>query len=89
MTIIQTTPEQLAELLDNRLEKRFEALRRDLSSQHANDELLSREQACDFLQITSSTLWDWTNKNKVQAYGIGNRRYYKRSELMEALTLKK
>lgn len=50
------------------------------------DVLLTREDTCKFLSIDSSTLWAWTNKGKVKAYGIGNRRYYKRSELLECLT---
>lgn len=49
------------------------------------EQLLTREQTCEFLQIDSSTLWHWTNKGKVKAYGIGNRRYYKRAELLESL----
>ena len=53
---------------------------------HNPDELLTREQTCEFLQIDSSTLWHWTNKGKVTAYGIGgNRRYYKKAELLESL----
>jgi excisionase family DNA binding protein len=49
------------------------------------DELLTRTETCKYLQIDSSTLWAWTNKGKVRAYGIGNRRYYKRAELLESL----
>ena len=49
------------------------------------DELLTRTETCKFLQIDSSTLWHWTNKGKVIAYGIGNRRYYKKAELLESL----
>lgn len=49
------------------------------------DELLTREQTCKFLQIDSSTLWRYTNEGKITAYGIGNRRYYKKAELLDAL----
>lgn len=49
------------------------------------DELLTRKETCKFLQIDSSTLWHWTNKGKVTAYGIANRRYYKKAELLESL----
>jgi len=53
---------------------------------HNPDELLTREETCKYFQIDSSTLWHWTNKGKVTAYGIGNRRYYKKTELLESLT---
>tara|TARA_B110000037_G_scaffold87402_1_gene103561 strand:- start:1532 stop:1816 length:285 start_codon:yes stop_codon:yes gene_type:complete len=52
---------------------------------HNPDELLTRTETCKFLQIDSSTLWHWTNKGKVKAYGIANRRYYKKAELLESL----
>lgn len=35
---------------------------------------------------SASTLWKWEKEGKIQSYGIGGKRYYKRSELMEALT---
>ncbi|REE24718.1 helix-turn-helix protein [Winogradskyella pacifica] len=62
------------------------SLSQNLTSRNFNDELLSRKDACELLQIDSSTLWHWTNKGKVKAYSISNRRYYKRSELIDCLT---
>lgn len=85
---LQTTPEQLAELISEGVKSQIQDLKNELTSKNANDELLTREETCKLLKINSSTLWDWTNKGKVRAYGIGNRRYYKRSELIEALTPK-
>jgi len=56
-----------------------------LQNQPDAEDLLTRKEACKLLQIDSSTLWNWTNKGRVTAYGIANRRYYKRSELMKSL----
>ena len=83
------TQEQLGNLIDEKLKTQLEQLKKDLNSKKADDELLTRKEACEFLKIDSSTLWHWTNKGKVTAYGIANRRYYKRSELLESLTQKK
>ena len=85
LQFIQTTPEQLSELINDGVKYQLEDLKKQLLNQNANDELLTRKEACELLQIDSSTLWHWTNKGKVRAYGISNRRYYKRSELIEAL----
>lgn len=30
---------------------------------------------------SSSTLWQWEQKGKIKSYGIGGKRFYKRSEL--------
>jgi len=82
---IQTSPEKLTEAISKVVEKQLLALKEQLLRKDANDELLTRKEACEFLQIDQSTLWHWTNKGKVIAYGIANRRYYKRSELNESL----
>lgn len=58
------------------------------SKEHLNekpDELLTRDDACSLLKISKTSLWKWTKKRKIIAYGMGNRVYYKRSELMESL----
>lgn len=82
---LQTSPQQLADLISESVKNQLEVLKKDLNSQQANDELLTRAEACEFLKIEQTTLYHWTNKGKVKAFGIGNRRYYKRSELLESL----
>jgi hypothetical protein len=79
------SPEQFKELMTNVFKTQLEDFKNNFNT-HNPDELLTREQTCEFLQIDSSTLWHWTNKGKVTAYGIGNRRYYKKAELLECLT---
>jgi hypothetical protein len=89
LQFIQTTPEELAELIIKGVKSQLEDFKKEFSSQNANEDLLTRKEACEFLKIDSSTLWAWTNKGKVFSYGIANRRYYKRSELLESLKLVK
>ena len=48
-------------------------------------ELLTRKEAAEFLKVDLSTLWNWSKKGILSSYGIGNRVYYKRSEIEEAL----
>ena len=83
------TSEQLSELINEGVKCQLDNFQKNLTSQKANDDLLTRLEACEFLKINSSTLWHWTNAGKVKAYGISNRRYYKRSELLESLIQKK
>ena len=84
LQFIQTTPEALADLIKEGVKSQLAELKKDLQT-HNPDELLSRDEVCKLLQIDSSTLWHWTNKGKITAYGIGNRRYYKKTELLESL----
>lgn len=73
----------LKEAVNSELQKLIDFSRLERS----NDEerLLTREQACELLQIDPSTLWHWQNKGKIQGYAICNRRYYKYHEIMESL----
>lgn len=48
-------------------------------------ELLTRQETADFLKINISTLWHWTRKGRLTSYGIGNRVYYKRSEVEKSI----
>lgn len=84
LQLIQITPEDLAELIKQDIKTQFENFQKNFQSSETS-ELLTRQEACDFLKIDSSTLWHWTNKGKVKAYGIANRRYYKKSELLDCL----
>lgn len=85
---IQTTPNELAELINNGVKTQLENLKKQLDLNN-QEELLTRQEACDLLKIDSSTLWHWTKKGKVTCYGIANRRYYKRSEIMNRLIVLK
>lgn len=86
LQLINTTPQQLADLIKEGVKSELQELKKELLAKEANDDLLTREQAAEFLQINLSTLWHWGQKGRIKAYGIsGSRRYYKRSELMEAL----
>jgi len=83
----ELTIEQLQQLIGSSVKNGICELRKEQLIKNYNEELMTRDETCQFLKIDSSTLWAWTNKGKVKAYGIGARRYYKRSELMECLTL--
>lgn len=48
-------------------------------------ELLTREETAEYLKISLSTLWHWSKKGILPSYGIGNRVYYKRSEIESCL----
>ncbi|WP_425076179.1 helix-turn-helix domain-containing protein [Psychroserpens sp. S379A] len=77
---------ELTSLINQGLKTQLDDLSRKLLNKEDQTELLTRTEACELLKIDSSTLWAWTNKGKVKAYGISNRRYYKRTELIECLT---
>ena len=83
------TVEQLQQLIGTSVKNGIVELQKELQTKDNSEELMTREETCQFLKIDSSTLWAWTNNGKVKAYGIGARRYYKKTEIMECLTLLK
>jgi hypothetical protein len=88
--LIQTlTVEQLQQLIGTSVRNGIIELQKEIQTKDNSEELMTREETCQFLKIDSSTLWAWTNNGKVKAYGIGARRYYKKTEIMECLTLLK
>ncbi|WP_188050716.1 AlpA family transcriptional regulator [Flavobacterium sp. GP15] len=85
-----TTPEAIAKTVCDMFESRFEDLKKNLLNQTENDDLLTREQVLELLQINASTLWHWQNKGRITVHKFANKCYYKRSEIMASLiTLKK
>ena len=88
--LLQTlTVEQLQQLIGTSVKNGILELQKELQTKDNSEELMTRDETCKFLKIDSSTLWAWTNNGKVKAYGIGARRYYKKTEIMECLTLLK
>lgn len=57
------------------------------SSSKSNDEskLLTREETAEMLSISLTTLWDYTRKDIIPAFRIGNKIRYKKSDVLEAL----
>jgi excisionase family DNA binding protein len=74
--------EELGDLIGKSLE---EVIKNNPFNHLPDQELLTREEACMLLKVNSSTLWRWTNKGTVTAYGIGSRRFYKKEELLSSL----
>lgn len=77
------SPEQITSL--------FEGLQNQLTELKANfqpkvpEEFLTRNEVAELLKCDLSTLWNWTKKSKLISYGIGNRTYYKRTEIENAI----
>jgi excisionase family DNA binding protein len=49
------------------------------------DELLTRKETADLLQVSLTTLWQWTRKDIIPAYRIGNKVRYKKSEVLASI----
>jgi excisionase family DNA binding protein len=62
----------------------FQSFANTTQSNDAN-KLLTREETAEMLSISLTTLWDYTRKDIIPAYRIGNKVRYKKNEVLEAL----
>lgn len=82
--LVGITPEDNATLIQERFEKSLQKITQYLQPKEPV-EYLTREEVSQLLKINLSTLYHWTKSGKLISYGIGNRVYYKRSEIEVAL----
>jgi predicted site-specific integrase-resolvase len=51
-------------------------------------EILTRNETAELLGINLSTLWSYTKAGKLTSYGLGNKVFYKYSEILEKSLIK-
>jgi hypothetical protein len=49
------------------------------------EELMTRHETAAYLKVSLTALWEWNKKGILPSYRIGNRVYYKRSEILGIL----
>ena len=75
------------ELILERLE-RIEIAIEKLNAPPKNEDeiLLTRLETAKLLKINLTSLWKHTKSGKLKSYGIGNRVFYKKDEVLKSLT---
>lgn len=56
-----------------------------LAKSTANDQLLTPTETATFLKVSRKTISNWTRDGKIRVWGLGGRRYYKKSEILNSL----
>ena len=82
--IHEITFDELAEKVANKMLIKIESYLQELHEK-GNDVYLTRNETVELLKIDPSTLWSWTKKGKLNSYGISNRRYYHKKEIIDYL----
>ena len=78
--------DQLTDLIGNVFDTKLKAFQENQNTKTENDDLITRPQVLELLQINASTLWHWQNKGRITVYKFANKCYYRRSELMNTVT---
>lgn len=84
LQFIQISPEQFQEMILTGVKSELEKLKSEFQPKQPT-EFLTRKQVKELLDVDMSTVFNWTKRGKLQAYGIAGRVYYKRSEVEQVL----
>lgn len=85
LKLVHSTASELEELIKLSLQSELNEIRKDFSEISKSCEILSKQETAKFLKVDLSTLYRWTKKGKIKAYGIGNRVYYYMTDILGAL----
>ncbi len=86
INFIQTSPTELADLINEGLKNHVDDLINQLSERDkGGKEFLTRKETAEFFGVSLVTLHDWNKKGLITPLKMGNRTYYKRSELVKSL----
>lgn len=84
LQLISITPDELRRFILEGVSSTLEDFRDNLRP-NSESEYLTRKEVSELLKINLSTIHNWVKSNKLKAYGIGNRVYFKRSEIDKAM----
>ena len=79
-----TTPEQLTEQILQGVQNQFNNLKKELEP-NSKESYLTRIQTAKMLSISLTTLNDWSKKQILHPLKLGNRTYYKLTEIENTL----
>lgn len=86
--LIQTSPEELTGEFLKGLDERLENLRNDIKRSE-EETLMTVDETVKFLKCSKQALWTWSKNGILQSYRLGNRVYYKRSDIFNSLIKQK
>ncbi|WP_040247465.1 helix-turn-helix domain-containing protein [Psychroserpens mesophilus] len=80
------TPEELTDNIligvDSRLKKFFDTYQPTVKDE---EELLTVDETIKFLKCSKQALWNWRKNGILPSYRLGNRVYYKKSDIYQKL----
>lgn len=85
LRLVQCSPNELQSIVNNAVEEKLQSFVTQLPKEPKGKEVLNRKEAAELFSVSTVTIWDWCNKSILHPYKVGNRVFFKRSELMEVM----
>lgn len=85
--LIQVTPAELADIISENVKAQLKELFIEMHGTPKEDEheFLTRKETAALFKVSLVTVHEWSNNGILKPYKLGNRTYYKYSELLNAL----
>ena len=85
--MIQVTPNELANLMSECVNSQIQELINATNKEQLKDEndLLSRKETADFFKVSLVSIHSWMKDGIIKPYKVGNRTYFKKSELINVV----
>lgn len=83
---IQVSPKELATLIQESVKHSLPTTTLIPTIEPKQKEILTRIETANLFSISLVCLHDWVKKKILKPYKVGNKTYFKRSEVMEALS---
>jgi excisionase family DNA binding protein len=85
---IQTTPTELANLVIDAVRQELKEINRliDSNTHVPVKELLTRKETAELFAVSLVTIHEWCKSDILKPYKVGNRTYFKRTEVMEVVS---
>ena len=82
--MIQVTPNELANLISESVKTQIQELINATNKEQPKDvnDLLSRKETADFFKVSLVSIHSWMKDGIIKPYKVGNRTYFKKSELI-------
>jgi excisionase family DNA binding protein len=79
------TLDELAEAVSEKLMTKIRLYMNQVDESKDHDTYLTREEAAQYLSISLGTLWSWTKKGLFKSRRLGNKIYYLKADLKNAI----
>jgi hypothetical protein len=83
--LLNITPNDLTNLIKEGIKSELTELKKSLNPESLESPHLTRRQTAEFFGVSLNCVNDWTRKGILRVYKVGQRSFYRRSELMQVM----
>ena len=85
--VLNVTPNELVDLINEGIKSQLQDFSIQLKTTPKGDERphLTRKETAQYFGVSLNCINDWCNKNILKPYKVGQRTYFKRSDLLQVM----